>query len=239
MKKSTTKTKLLFLIAMTASSVSLSSQVGINTTTPQSTLHVNGALQVTSELNVGGNATTTGSAGASGQILTSKGAGAAPAWSTLEDSGVVSLSSLALKNSTYQPNTTVYASTYAANTWNTVVWNTAPKLDNAKLSYSNTTGVFTVLKAGYYQVLASTHLNMSLNPADNTSGTAQTVIQKNTIGIAYTNTGHGERTNDVFHTIAGAAYFNAGDNIRLQMSMTRRCRIAGGDSFISITYLGQ
>lgn len=36
------KTKLLFLIAMTASSVSLFSQVGINTTNPQNTLHVAG-----------------------------------------------------------------------------------------------------------------------------------------------------------------------------------------------------
>ncbi|PTT35990.1 hypothetical protein DBR28_11565 [Chryseobacterium sp. HMWF028] len=59
------------------------SQVGINTTTPQKSLHVNGSLQVVNEVNVGGNATTAGSPGTSGQILTSKGPGVAPAWQTL------------------------------------------------------------------------------------------------------------------------------------------------------------
>ncbi|MFN1216278.1 hypothetical protein ACKW6Q_04750 [Chryseobacterium kwangjuense] len=59
------------------------SQVGIKTSTPQRTLHVNGSLQVTSEINVGGNASTAGSAGTSGQVLTSKGASAAPEWQNL------------------------------------------------------------------------------------------------------------------------------------------------------------
>ena len=63
--------------------LSLFSQVGIQTSTPQKTLHVNGSLQVVNEVNVGGNATTAGSAGTSGQILTSQGSGAAPAWQTL------------------------------------------------------------------------------------------------------------------------------------------------------------
>ena len=64
--------------------------VGVGTTTPQKTLHVNGALQVANELNVGGDATTAGSAGTAGQILVSNGAGAAPAWkATSTLSGVI------------------------------------------------------------------------------------------------------------------------------------------------------
>ncbi|MFC3161208.1 hypothetical protein ACFOEQ_24675 [Chryseobacterium arachidis] len=59
------------------------SQTGVNTPTPQRTLHVNGSLQVTEELNVGGSATTAGSAGIAGQILSSNGAGSAPTWKTL------------------------------------------------------------------------------------------------------------------------------------------------------------
>jgi len=59
-----------------------SGNVGVGTSTPQKTLHVNGTLQVTNELNVGGNATTAGSAGTIGQILTSGGAGVAPVWQT-------------------------------------------------------------------------------------------------------------------------------------------------------------
>ncbi|MDH6253429.1 hypothetical protein M2347_003156 [Chryseobacterium sp. H1D6B] len=54
--------------------------VGIATTTPQKTFHVNGSFQVVGEFNVGGSATAAGSAGTTGQILTSNGAGAAPSW---------------------------------------------------------------------------------------------------------------------------------------------------------------
>jgi len=57
--------------------------VGIATSTPQKSLHVNGAAQITGELNVGGNATTAGSAGTSGQVLVSAGSGVAPAWSNV------------------------------------------------------------------------------------------------------------------------------------------------------------
>lgn len=59
------------------------SQAGINTPTPQKTLHVNGSLQITNEFSIGGNAATSGNAGTSGQVLISKGPGAAPAWENL------------------------------------------------------------------------------------------------------------------------------------------------------------
>lgn len=82
--------KLLLPIVLLAF-LNANSQVGIQTATPQKTLHVNGTLQVVNEVNVGGNATTAGSAGTSGQVLTSQGAGAAPAWQTLNTvSGSVS-----------------------------------------------------------------------------------------------------------------------------------------------------
>jgi len=59
--------------------------VGIKTTAPQKTLHVNGSFQVTNELNVGGDATTAGNAGTIGQILASNGPGAPPGWLDIED----------------------------------------------------------------------------------------------------------------------------------------------------------
>ncbi|MCT2409330.1 hypothetical protein NZD88_17410 [Chryseobacterium antibioticum] len=74
--------KLIFSLILMAS-ISAHSQVGVNTTTPQKALHVNGSLQVVNELNVGGDASTAGSAGTSGQILTSQGPSVAPAWQTL------------------------------------------------------------------------------------------------------------------------------------------------------------
>lgn len=75
--------KSLLFIHVLISSISFS-QVGINTETPQKTLHVNGDLQLTRELNVGGNSTTVGSPGNSGQVLVSQGVGLAPVWQTLD-----------------------------------------------------------------------------------------------------------------------------------------------------------
>lgn len=77
------KVILPLVIAISAFSMKSYAQVGISTTTPQKTLHVNGSLQVVNELNVGGNATTAGSAGTTGQVLKSNGPGAAPTWQNL------------------------------------------------------------------------------------------------------------------------------------------------------------
>jgi len=74
--------KTLFLLTLSIYAATYA-QVGIGTSTPQKTLHVNGSLQVTNELNVGGNGTTAGSAGLIGQVLKSNGPGAAPSWQTL------------------------------------------------------------------------------------------------------------------------------------------------------------
>ncbi len=75
--------KHLIILMSLFSSVPLFSQVGINTETPQKTLHVNGDLQLTKELNVGGNASTEGNPGVNGQVLVSKGANSSPEWKTL------------------------------------------------------------------------------------------------------------------------------------------------------------
>jgi hypothetical protein len=59
-------------------------QVGVNTETPQKTLHVNGSLQVTNELNVGGTASASGDPGDPGQYLQSQGPNAAPIWGPID-----------------------------------------------------------------------------------------------------------------------------------------------------------
>ncbi|MGE8514186.1 MAG: hypothetical protein ACN6N7_15910 [Chryseobacterium culicis] len=59
--------------------------VGINTPTPQKTLHVNGALQVTNEFNLGGTASTAGSPGLTNQVLVSQGAGNPVIWKNVSD----------------------------------------------------------------------------------------------------------------------------------------------------------
>ncbi|TFD97497.1 hypothetical protein E2605_07475 [Dysgonomonas capnocytophagoides] len=59
-------------------------QVGVNTETPQRTLHVNGSMQITNELNVGGDGATEGNSGSNQQVLTSQGKGLPPLWRTID-----------------------------------------------------------------------------------------------------------------------------------------------------------
>ncbi len=208
-----------------------SGRVGIGTLTPQKMLHVNGSLQFTNELNVGGTASTPGSAGTAGQVLKSNGPGVAPSWQEAINpaDSVVRLNGVALRSGLQATST--------ASTSTTILYISTPKLDPSAISYNSSTGNFTVLKAGYYQILAYTSLNMSANASGQTSGTAYTTIQKNGSNVAITGTGHGERTDDVYHTTAGTDYFNVGDTLRILMSMTRPYRIS--NSSLTITYLGE
>ncbi|MGE8511827.1 MAG: hypothetical protein ACN6N7_03935 [Chryseobacterium culicis] len=64
-------------------SITSGGNVGVNTSTPQEALHVNGSVQVTGEIKVGGTATTAGSAGLSNQVLVSQGAGSPAVWKDL------------------------------------------------------------------------------------------------------------------------------------------------------------
>ncbi|MCW3160841.1 hypothetical protein [Chryseobacterium oryctis] len=86
------KKQILLLAGITIFPIATFSQVGVNTVTPQKTLHVNGSIQLTNELNVGGNSNTAGNAGALGQILTSNGPNVAPSWANIGSiiSGLVS-----------------------------------------------------------------------------------------------------------------------------------------------------
>lgn len=74
--------KNFFLLILSITKIAYA-QVGIGTSTPQKSLHVNGSLQITNEFNVGGNSNTVGSAGLIGQVLKSNGPGNAPSWQTL------------------------------------------------------------------------------------------------------------------------------------------------------------
>lgn len=77
--------KYFFIIAITISFTPfLFGQVGINTETPQKTLHVHGSLQITNELNVGGDGSIEGDSGSNQQILTSQGKGLPPIWATID-----------------------------------------------------------------------------------------------------------------------------------------------------------
>lgn len=204
-------------------------QIGIKTTTPQKTLHVNGSMQLTNELNLGGTATTAGTAGTAGQLLISNGAGAAPAWSDIESSGIAKIAALGLK-----PN--IGASNFAANSERTIIFSTTPKIDTGLVTYNSSNGTFTIKKTGYYQFILSSSLNMDLNPSGQTAGTAQTFIIKGDQNFAQSSSGHGERTTNVYHTTAGLIFCDIGDIVKCSMNMTRNYRI--GKASLAITYFG-
>jgi hypothetical protein len=63
-------------------SMSISAQVGINTTTPKSTLDVNGDINLRNELKVGGTKSVAGNPGTDNQLLVSQGDNATPLWKT-------------------------------------------------------------------------------------------------------------------------------------------------------------
>lgn len=62
--------------------VTLFSQVGINTTGPQSTLDINGNITLRNELRVGGTKDVKGNPGTNNQILVSQGDNTTPIWKT-------------------------------------------------------------------------------------------------------------------------------------------------------------
>ncbi|CAD7809504.1 hypothetical protein CHRY9390_02020 [Chryseobacterium aquaeductus] len=59
----------IYIILLSFSLISVKGQVGINTTTPQKTLDVNGTLYVRQEIRTGGTSVVTGAPGAAGQLF--------------------------------------------------------------------------------------------------------------------------------------------------------------------------
>jgi len=98
--------------------------------------------------------------------------------------------------------------------------------------------LFSVLKARYYQLLSYSSLDMSAKALNETSGTAITRIYKNNANIIFrSSSGHSEITNNVFHTTAVVSFLNSGNNLKVQMFMTRPYRIS--DSSLTTTYFGE
>lgn len=208
-------------------------QVGIKTPTPQKTLHVNGSLQVTNELNLGGDGTTEGNAGNIGQALVSNGPGFAPSWSDqIGGNSVVKMGALVQR--TLQPANNGPAGSTK------VIFDSVPLIDNSKVEYDTTTGNFTFASSGYYQVLATTYMNLQNNAAGTTSGTGTSTIYVN--GTASSNVqgqttaNYSERTEFVRHTTGATFFAAAGDVMTVFVSHTRPYRLWNGA--VTINYLG-
>ncbi|KFF17032.1 hypothetical protein [Chryseobacterium sp. JM1] len=235
--------KTLLYMALLVMSLNAHAQVGIETPTPQSTLHVNGSLQVVKDFNVGGNAKTRGNSGNRGEVLMSTGAGSAPTWGTIESQNFLKVVFVGNKTDT-NPSTGSYTGT-GSNPVSThdsyaksYVYNVSNKVDNTYLKYNSTTGLFTVVKPGFYNIVPYITYDLSLNGNGYTAGTAKSSIQKvspATETLASISTGHGERTLAVNHNLSSITYFNKDDTFRVRCVYTQSFRLSAGN--IHISYL--
>lgn len=226
--------KKTFILLQLLMSLILFSQVGISTATPQKTLHVNGSLQVTNELNLGGNASTPGTSGTTGQIIRSNGPGIAPSWVNLEQVFIPKTTIVGTKN-----NISPSSGTYAGASTNPIIFNSIPKIDNNNMTYNSTTGVITIVKAGYYQVLVYLTYDLNTNPNGETAGTAVSVLNNITtsVPIARNTTNHSERTPFVYHNLVGTAFLSVGDQIAVQGAHTRQYKLSSAS--ISAVYISE
>ncbi|WP_228439822.1 hypothetical protein [Chryseobacterium phocaeense] len=75
--------RIIYCSAAGLLSFSINAQVGIGTTSPKSTLDINGKTTLRKELRVGGTSDQAGNAGLNGQVLVSQGEGLPPVWKSL------------------------------------------------------------------------------------------------------------------------------------------------------------
>lgn len=233
--------KKLFFILFLIIAFSADAQIGILTSTPQRTLHVNGSLQLVKELNVGGSENVQGTAGKEGEFLSSNGAGAAPVWRTVESQNFLKIVFTGQKTN-ISPATGSYTGSSSATNYEApsrdYIYNVVNKIDNNYISYDANTGIFTVNKAGFYNIATHFKYDLSLNGTNQTEGTAISRLQRSsdmTDFISAMSTGHGERTESIYHQLTGIRFLNTGETFSLRCVYTQNFRLASGN--ISISYL--
>ncbi|MCT2409481.1 hypothetical protein NZD88_18170 [Chryseobacterium antibioticum] len=163
--------KLLSILGLSILSV-MYSQVGINTSTPQKNLHVNGALQVTNEFSVGGSSSTPGSAGLSGQVLKSNGPGQAPVWETIagvptSTGTVIAVAGQFLVAQEITVQMTSDFTTTTSGVPLTIGNLNSEIIDNENLfTGSASTNSFKVSSNGVYQVMMNGQLSSTISPTN-------------------------------------------------------------------------
>ncbi|WP_431612339.1 hypothetical protein [Chryseobacterium sp. 'Rf worker isolate 10'] len=197
-------------------------RIGIGgATVPQKNLHVFGTAQLTNELNVGGDAATAGNPGTAGQILTSGGPGASASWANPAKVIFVGRLSASSTYTAYYQVSGMVATTY----------------DNAYINYGFST--LTILKSGFYQIIATTNYKL----LNGNAGTSSSTIQKNfgsgdvVLGIAVSN--HLAGDTSVYHTILGGGYLVAGDTVSVVTNDTQQYITSSNYTSVGIAYLGQ
>lgn len=217
-----------FILSFFLIGLSLNAQVGINTNTPQKTFHINGTLQLTSELNVGGDESMVGEPGSRGQALISQGSGKPPIWSSISndvDNNTTTPTSQKIAAICIQ-NTSISGS---ANAYRNVIYNNTRTIQDfiSTTDYTN----YTVNKSGYYNLFFYSNSNIT-----NGGGTYQGTINSSGSKIfSFLNNVAGGVTN-LSDSTGGIVYLNAGDIISTSITFTRGFTIL--KSSLSIYYVG-
>jgi len=128
-------------------------QLGINIENPQAMVHVAGDVQVTNSITVGGDETTAGDAGKKGAFLMSQGEGESAIWATPLSLNIPYVSTIANTNSSIN--------SIPARNGIILKYTNQNKIDSELFNYDDSTGKFTILRAGYYLINASASISVS------------------------------------------------------------------------------
>jgi len=203
----------------------VSAQVGIHTQTPQATLHIQGNMQFTKSLNVGGTSSTPGNSGNSNEVLASQGEGKPPVWIKLEDRDVSKVVDIGKQPSAHSGN---------GFEWTKIGFNNS-LINNEYITYNSATRVFTVNKAGYYDI--SAYARIIVTGSAPYSGTSGLSIREYPSGnhIFRNSIGNSSDRNTIYSSISNIVFLTAGQQFAVEAGHTRSYNVSLGN--ISIIYI--
>ena len=203
------------------------SQLGINVENPQAMVHVDGDVQVTNSLVIGGNDRLIGNAGKKGALFMSQGEGKSAVWATPLSLNIPSVSVIAKTNGAIN--------TIPARKEIILKYNSHERIDSELLRYDDSTGKYTILRAGYYLINANASISVS-SLESNTDGSLTFGLDLNnqktlSVLVAFPNSA----PNPIRESLSGIYYMNVNDHFYMRLNFTRRYNFI--NSNISVTYL--
>lgn len=204
-------------------------QVGINTSSPKSTLHLNGSLQITKDLNVGGTDTSSGYSGKEGEILTSNGVGKSPEWIEPNKINIPQVINISNRTTT---GTLVNANT----AWN-IQFNHVDHDLSSYITYNTSNYTFIINKSGYYLVNSNAKATIICGANNACGGTYKLSLSRNGAGISANSTGYDSTNKEMQENLSTTTFFNKGDIIRVAISYTRN--MYTNEASVSFTYLSE
>ena len=215
----------------------MNAQVGINTTTPQSDLHVVGDMLITSELRVGGTSSSLGDTGLNNQVLASGGVDQPAAWKDLKSAvpfGTL-VSSLQGEKRTGDIQGGVYSKALYNSSTDSFFY------DSKYLTYDSG-GVYTVLIPGFYRLYATVSVNVSSNTLDSEGWTRSSIKKINSSGVTSVVVGQTTLSSHGYtpisgQTLSGIDYLKVGDKLWLEYG--REVKTDSRQFSFSILYTGR